>query len=75
MTYEDLEVADGKVAGLVWESLVSGDCSDTELRRKRNEFDTGNHPYLIGELNRDVGFTLGNERRIALTARELQFRS
>jgi predicted RecB family nuclease len=35
MTYEGMEVADGQAAGLAWESLSSGDCSETERQRKR----------------------------------------
>jgi hypothetical protein len=36
MTYEGMDVADGQAAGLVWESLISGDCSEAERQRKRN---------------------------------------
>ena len=35
MTYEGMEVADGHAAGLAWESLTSGDCSETERQQKR----------------------------------------
>jgi predicted RecB family nuclease len=35
MTYEGMEVADGQAAGLVWESLISGDCSEAGYQRKR----------------------------------------
>lgn len=35
MTYDGMEVADGKAAGLAWESLISGDCSEAERQRKR----------------------------------------
>jgi predicted RecB family nuclease len=35
MTYEGMEVADGQAAGLAWESLISGDCSEAEHQRKR----------------------------------------
>jgi predicted RecB family nuclease len=35
MTYGGMEVTDGKIAGLVWESLVGSDCSETERERKR----------------------------------------
>jgi len=35
MTYEGMEVADGQAAGLAWESLIGGDCSESERQRKR----------------------------------------
>jgi predicted RecB family nuclease len=35
MTYEGMGVADGQAAGLAWESLVSGDCSEAQRQRKR----------------------------------------
>jgi predicted RecB family nuclease len=35
MSYAGLEVADGQAAGLAWESLISGDCSEAERQRKR----------------------------------------
>lgn len=35
MTYASMEVADGQAAGLAWESLISGDCSEAERQRKR----------------------------------------
>jgi predicted RecB family nuclease len=35
MTYEGTEVADGQAAGLAWESLIGGDCSEAERQRKR----------------------------------------
>jgi predicted RecB family nuclease len=35
MTYEGMEVADGQAAGLAWESLICGDCSEAERQRKR----------------------------------------
>ena len=35
MTYEGMEVADGQDAGLAWESLISGDCSEAERHRKQ----------------------------------------
>jgi predicted RecB family nuclease len=35
MTYDGMEVADGQDAGLAWESLISGDCSEAERQRKR----------------------------------------
>ena len=35
MTYEGMEVADGKAAGLAWESLIIGDCSEAECQRKQ----------------------------------------
>jgi predicted RecB family nuclease len=35
MTYEGMEVADGQAAGLVWESLIGGDCGEAERQRKR----------------------------------------
>jgi hypothetical protein len=33
--YEGMEVADGQAAGLVWESLINGDCGEGESQRKR----------------------------------------
>lgn len=35
MTYEGMEVADGRAAGLVWESLIGSDCEEAERQRKR----------------------------------------
>jgi hypothetical protein len=35
MTYEGMEVADGQAAGLVWESLIRGDCDENEREQKR----------------------------------------
>jgi predicted RecB family nuclease len=35
MSYAGLEVADGQVAGLAWESIVAGECSETEHQRKQ----------------------------------------
>jgi predicted RecB family nuclease len=35
MTYEGMDVADGQAAGLVWKSIVAGECSETERRQKR----------------------------------------
>ena len=35
MTYEGMEVADGQAAGLVWKSIVAGECSETERQQKR----------------------------------------
>jgi Domain of unknown function(DUF2779) len=35
MTYDGMEVADGQAAGLAWESLVSGNCSEAECQRKQ----------------------------------------
>ena len=35
MTYDGMEVADGKVARVVWESLVRGSYSEAESQRKR----------------------------------------
>ena len=35
MGYDGMEVADGKFAGLVWESFVRGDCGEAERDRKR----------------------------------------
>ena len=35
MTYEGMEVADGQAAGLAWESLVGGDCSEAERQQKQ----------------------------------------
>ena len=35
MTYEGMEVADGQAAGLAWESLIGGDCSEAERQQKR----------------------------------------
>jgi predicted RecB family nuclease len=35
MTYDGMEVADGRAAGLVWESLIAGRCGQAEGQRKR----------------------------------------
>jgi hypothetical protein len=35
MSYEGMEVADGQDAGLAWESIVAGGCSETERQQKR----------------------------------------
>jgi predicted RecB family nuclease len=35
MTYEGMEVADGRAAGLVWESLIGGRCGEPECPQKR----------------------------------------
>jgi predicted RecB family nuclease len=35
MTYQGMEVADGQAAGLAWESLIGGDCSEAERQQKR----------------------------------------
>ena len=35
MTYERMDVADGQAAGVAWESLISGDCSEAECQRKQ----------------------------------------
>jgi predicted RecB family nuclease len=35
MTYEGMEVADGQAAGLVWESIVAGECSEVERQQNR----------------------------------------
>jgi predicted RecB family nuclease len=35
MTYEGMEVADGRSAGEAWESLIGGDCDEAERRHKR----------------------------------------
>ena len=35
MSYAGLEVADGQAAGLVWESLIGGDCGEGESQRKK----------------------------------------
>jgi hypothetical protein len=35
MTYDGMEVADGQAAGLAWESLIGGDCSEDERLRKQ----------------------------------------
>ena len=35
MTYEGMEVSDGKAAGLVWERLISGECSEIERQQNR----------------------------------------
>lgn len=35
MTYEGMEVADGQAAGLAWESIIGGDCSEAECQRKQ----------------------------------------
>jgi predicted RecB family nuclease len=34
MTYKGMEVANGKTAGLVWESVIGNDCGEAERRRK-----------------------------------------
>jgi predicted RecB family nuclease len=34
MMYEGMEVADGQAAGVAWESLLGGDCSEAERQRK-----------------------------------------
>lgn len=36
MTYEGLEVANGKAAGLAWESMIRGNASEAERQAKRN---------------------------------------
>jgi hypothetical protein len=35
MTYEGMEVADGRAAGMAWESLIRGDCDEGEREQKR----------------------------------------
>lgn len=35
MSYEDMGVADGKTAGLVWESLIGGHCGEAERHRNQ----------------------------------------
>jgi predicted RecB family nuclease len=35
MTYVGMEVPDGQTAGLAWEALISGTCSDAERQQKR----------------------------------------
>jgi predicted RecB family nuclease len=35
MTYEGMEIPDGQTAGLAWEGLISGECSDAERQQKR----------------------------------------
>jgi predicted RecB family nuclease len=35
MTYEGMEVSDGKAAGLAWEWLIASDCSEAERHRKQ----------------------------------------
>lgn len=35
MTYKGMEVADGQAAGLAWESLIRGGCSEAERQKKR----------------------------------------
>ena len=35
MTYDGMEVGEGQAAGLAWESLLRGDCSEAERQRKR----------------------------------------
>ena len=35
MSYAGLEVADGQAAGLAWESLIGGDCSEAERQQKQ----------------------------------------
>jgi predicted RecB family nuclease len=33
MTYEGMDMADGRAAGLAWESLIGGDCSEPQRQR------------------------------------------
>jgi predicted RecB family nuclease len=35
MTYEGMEIPDGQAAGLAWEALISGTCSDAERQHKK----------------------------------------
>jgi predicted RecB family nuclease len=35
MTYEGMEVADGQAAGVAWELLIGGNCSEAERQQKR----------------------------------------
>jgi predicted RecB family nuclease len=35
MTYEGMEIPDGQAAGMAWEALISGTCSDAERQQKR----------------------------------------
>jgi len=35
MSYAGMEVSDGKAAGIAWESIVAGECSETQRQRKR----------------------------------------
>ena len=35
MGYDDMAVSDGQAAGLAWESLIGGDCSEAERQRKQ----------------------------------------
>lgn len=37
MSYDGMAVADGQAAGLVWESLISGECGEDERKRKRQD--------------------------------------
>jgi hypothetical protein len=34
MTYSGMVVADGQAAGLAWESLIGGNCNESEHQRK-----------------------------------------
>lgn len=35
LSYDGMEVADGQAAGLAWESLIGGDCSEAERQQER----------------------------------------
>jgi predicted RecB family nuclease len=35
MTYEGMEVPNGQAAGLAWQGMIGGDCSDAERQSKR----------------------------------------
>jgi hypothetical protein len=35
MSYDGMDVADGQAAGLVWESLINGECDEAERQEKR----------------------------------------
>jgi predicted RecB family nuclease len=35
MSYDSMDVADGQAAGLAWESLIRGECSEAERREKQ----------------------------------------
>jgi hypothetical protein len=35
MTYEGMEVPNGQAAGLAWQAIIGGDCSEAELLSKR----------------------------------------
>ena len=63
MSYEGLEVADGREAGLAWESLIRGDCDEGKREQKRKVLldycgqDTLGMIRLIGKLRSISGLT------------------